>query len=189
MEKPDSSSMLQFRVGPKSFYQTNAEQAHALYLAAWKMADLKGSELVYDLYTGTGTIANFVAANAKKVIGLEYVDAAIGDAKINSQINKIPNTDFYAGDIKDLLDDDFLNNHGRPNVIITDPPRAGMHEDVCRMLLKAAPEKIVYVSCNPATQARDLKILSEKYTITDVQPVDMFPHTMHVENVVLLKRL
>jgi len=186
MNKPDGSGTLQFRVGPKSFYQTNAEQAHVLYLEAWRLADLKGDELVYDLYTGTGTIANFVAANAKKVIGLEYVAPAIEDAKINSQLNNISNTDFYAGDIKDLLDDEFLNKHGRPDVIITDPPRAGMHEDVCKMLLKAAPEKIVYVSCNPATQARDLKILSEKYEIRAVQPVDMFPHTMHVENVVLL---
>ena len=189
MTKPDDSGTLQFRVGPKSFYQTNAEQAHALYQESWKLADLKGHELVYDLYTGTGTIANFVAANAKKVIGLEYVSAAIDDAKINSQINNISNTDFYAGDIKDLLDDEFLNKHGRPDVIITDPPRAGMHEDVCKMLLKAAPEKIVYVSCNPATQARDLKMLSEKYTIIAVQPVDMFPHTMHVENIVLLHRV
>lgn len=189
MEKPDGSGMLQFRVGPKSFYQTNAEQAHALYIESWKLAGLKGHELVYDLYTGTGTIANFVAKHAKKVIGLEYVSAAIEDAKINSQINGITNTDFFAGDIKDLLDDSFLNKHGRPDVIITDPPRAGMHEDVCKMLLKAAPEKIVYVSCNPATQARDLKMLSEKYTIVAVQPVDMFPHTMHVENIVLLARI
>ncbi len=186
--RPDGKGTLQFRVGPKSFYQTNAEQAHELYKVAWQMAALKGDELVYDLYTGTGTIANFVAAQAKKVIGLEYVGAAIDDAKINSQINNISNTDFYAGDIKDLLDDNFLNTHGRPDVIITDPPRAGMHEDVCKMLLKAAPEKIVYISCNPATQARDLKMLSEKYEIMAVQPVDMFPHTMHVENVVLLIR-
>ncbi len=189
MAKPDGSGTLQFRVGPKSFYQTNAEQAYELYKITWQLADLKGDELVYDLYTGTGTIANFVAAQAKKVVGLEYVSAAIDDAKINSQINNIVNTDFYAGDIKDLLNDNFLNTHGRPDVIITDPPRAGMHEDVCKMLLKASPEKIVYVSCNPATQARDLKILSEKYEITAVQPVDMFPHTMHVENVVLLWRV
>ena len=188
MERPDGKGTLQFRVGPKSFYQTNAEQAHELYKVAWKLADLKGDELVYDLYTGTGTIANFVAAQAKKVIGLEYVPAAIDDAKVNSQINNITNTDFYAGDIKDLLNDSFLNTHGKPDVVITDPPRAGMHEDVCKMLLQAAPEKIVYVSCNPATQARDLKMLSEKYEITVVQPVDMFPHTMHVENVVLLTR-
>lgn len=189
MGRPDGKGTLQFRVGPKSFYQTNAEQAHELYKVAWQMADLKGDELVYDLYTGTGTIANFVAAQAKKVIGLEYVAPAIEDAKVNSQINNITNTDFYAGDIKDLLDDDFLNTHGKPDVIITDPPRAGMHEDVRKMLLKAAPEKIVYVSCNPATQARDLKILAEKYEIIAVQPVDMFPHTMHVENVVLLRKI
>ncbi len=188
MPKPDGSGILQFRVGPKSFYQTNSDQAFELYKVAWKMAELKGDELVYDLYTGTGTIANFVASQAKKVVGLEYVAAAIEDAKVNSQINNITNTDFYAGDIKDLLDDNFLNKHGRPDTVITDPPRAGMHEDVCKMLLKAAPKKIVYVSCNPATQARDLKILDEKYTIVAVQPVDMFPHTMHVENVVSLVR-
>jgi 23S rRNA (uracil1939-C5)-methyltransferase len=189
MEEPDGSKTLQFRVGPKSFYQTNAEQARELYKVAWQMADLKGHELVYDLYTGTGTIANFVAAYAKKVVGLEYVAPAIEDAKINSQINNINNTDFYAGDIKDLLDDNFLSIHGKPDVVITDPPRAGMHEDVCKMLLKADPEKIVYVSCNPATQARDLKMLSEKYAIIEVQAVDMFPHTMHVENVVLLRKI
>ena len=186
MPKPDGSGSLQFRVGPKSFYQTNSEQAFELYKIAWQMAELKGDELVYDLYTGTGTIANFVAANAKKVIGLEYVAAAIEDAHENSRINGITNTAFYSGDIKDLLDDKFLAEHGRPDTVITDPPRAGMHEDVCRMLLKAAPARIVYVSCNPATQARDLKILDEKYTVTAVQPVDMFPHTMHVENVVCL---
>ena len=183
---PNGSKTLQFRVGPKSFYQTNSDQAHELYKVAWQMAELKGDELVYDLYTGTGTIANFVAGQSKKVIGLEYVAAAIEDAKANSKLNTITNTEFFAGDIKDLLDDEFLNLHGRPDVIITDPPRAGMHEDVCKMLLKALPKRIVYVSCNPATQARDLKILSEKYTITDVQPVDMFPHTVHVENVVRL---
>lgn len=188
MPKPDGSGVLQFRVGPKSFYQTNSDQAFELYKIAWQMADLKGHELVYDLYTGTGTIANFVAGQAKKVVGLEYVAAAIEDAKVNAQINGITNTDFYAGDIKDLLDDAFLSRHGRPDTVITDPPRAGMHEDVCKMLLKAEPEKIVYVSCNPATQARDLKWLSEKYEISSVQPVDMFPHTMHVENVVRLDR-
>jgi 23S rRNA (uracil1939-C5)-methyltransferase len=186
MPKPDGSGSLQFRVGPKSFYQTNSEQAFELYKIAWQMAELKGDELVYDLYTGTGTIASFVAANAKKVIGLEYVAAAIEDANENSRINDITNTLFFSGDIKDLLDDNFLSKHGRPDTVITDPPRAGMHEDVCRMLLKAAPSKIVYVSCNPATQARDLQILAEKYTVSAVQPVDMFPHTMHVENVVLL---
>ena len=186
MLSPDGSKTLQFRVGPKSFYQTNSDQAFELYKVAAQMADLKGDELVYDLYTGTGTIANFVAGQSKKVIGLEYVAAAIEDAKANSKLNNITNTDFFAGDIKDLLDDEFLNQHGRPDVIITDPPRGGMHEDVCKMLLKALPNRIVYVSCNPATQARDLKILSEKYVITAVQPVDMFPHTVHVENVVRL---
>jgi 23S rRNA (uracil1939-C5)-methyltransferase len=185
---PEGPDTLKFRVGPKSFYQTNSEQAYELYKVAWQLAELKGNELVYDLYTGTGTIANFVAGYAKKVIGLEYVAPAIDDAKINSQLNNITNTDFYAGDIKDLLDDEFITKHGRPDVVITDPPRAGMHEDVCKMLLKAAPEKIVYVSCNPATQARDLKLLAEKYDIVAVQPVDMFPHTMHVENVVSLVR-
>jgi 23S rRNA (uracil1939-C5)-methyltransferase len=186
MPRPDGKGTLQFRVGPKSFYQTNSAQAYELYRIAWQMADLKGDELVYDLYTGTGTIANFVAGQSKKVVGLEYVAAAIEDAKVNSKINNISNTDFYAGDIKDLLDDSFLSQHGRPDTVITDPPRAGMHEDVTRMLLKASPKTIVYVSCNPATQARDLKILAEKYDITAVQPVDMFPHTMHVENVAKL---
>ena len=187
--KTGNEGTLQFRVGHKSFYQTNSDQAHELYKVAWELAELKGEELVYDLYTGTGTIANFVSGNAKKVIGLEYVADAIEDAKVNSQINKITNTEFFAGDIKDLLDDSFLNTHGRPDVIITDPPRAGMHEDVCKMILKAEPQRIVYVSCNPATQARDLKILSEKYEIIAIQPVDMFPHTMHVENVVSLRRI
>ncbi len=185
MQKPDSG-ILQFRVGPKSFYQTNSEQAFELYKVAWQMADLKGDELVYDLYTGTGTIANFVAGQSKKVVGLEYVAAAIDDAKVNSKINNITNTDFHAGDMKDLLNDNFLSQHGKPDTIITDPPRAGMHEDVTNMLLKAAPKRIVYVSCNAATQARDLKILSEKYDITAVQPVDMFPQTIHVENVARL---
>lgn len=187
MPSADEKSTLQFRVGPKSFYQTNSIQAHRLYKVAFDMARLQGHELVYDLYTGTGTIANFVASRAKKVIGLEYVAAAIEDAKVNSKLNNIGNTDFYAGDIKDLLDDGFLNRHGRPDTVITDPPRAGMHEDVTRMLLQGSPQRIVYVSCNPATQARDLKILSERYVIEEVQPVDMFPHTMHVENVVGMK--
>lgn len=182
-----SPEKLTFRVGPKSFYQTNSFQAYELYQIARDFAQLSGSELVYDLYTGTGTIANFVAAKAKKVIGLEYVEAAIEDAKVNSEINGISNTDFYAGDIKDLLNDAFLSKHGKPDVVITDPPRAGMHEDVVKMLLKAAPQKIVYVSCNPATQARDVALLDEKYTVKAVQPVDMFPHTHHVENVVLLE--
>lgn len=188
MPKPDGSGTLQFRVGPKSFYQTNSEQAFNLYKIAWQMADLKGDELVYDLYTGTGTIANFVAGHARKVVGLEYVAAAIEDAKVNSQINGISNTDFYSGDIKDLLDDEFVSQHGSPDVIITDPPRAGMHEDVCRMLLKVGAKRIIYVSCNPATQARDLKLLSDMYSISDIQPVDMFPQTIHVENVVRLDK-
>jgi 23S rRNA (uracil1939-C5)-methyltransferase len=187
MPKPDGSGSLEFRVGPKSFYQTNSDQAYELYRLAWQMAKIKKHELVYDLYTGTGTIANFVAGEAKKVVGLEYVADAIADAKTNSQINGIGNTDFYAGDMKDLLNESFLQQHGKPDVIITDPPRAGMHEDVTRMIVKAEPQRIVYVSCNAATQARDLKILTEKYTITGVQPVDMFPHTMHVENIVSLE--
>jgi 23S rRNA (uracil1939-C5)-methyltransferase len=186
MPKPDGSGFLEFRVGPKSFYQTNSDQAYELYRLAWQMAKLKPHELVYDLYTGTGTIANFVASYAKKVVGVEYVPDAIADAKSNSGINNIHNTDFYAGDLKDLLNDAFIHQHGKPDVIITDPPRAGMHEDVTRAIMKAAPQRIVYVSCNAATQARDLKILSEKYTIEEVQPVDMFPHTMHVENIVSL---
>lgn len=188
MTTPDGSGELAFRVGPKSFYQTNSEQAFHLYRLAAEMAHITKDELVYDLYTGTGTIANFVASQAKKVVGLEYVADAIADAKTNSEINQIDNTDFYAGDIKVLLNEDFLVKHGRPDVVITDPPRAGMHEDVCRMLLQAAPQRIVYVSCNSATQARDLKILSEAYDITAVQPVDMFPHTMHVENIASLTR-
>lgn len=188
MPRPDGSGLLRFQVGPKSFYQTNSDQAYQLYKVAWDMAGLTGNELVYDLYTGTGTIANFVASHAKQVVGLEYVAAAIEDAKVNSQINGISNTKFYAGDIKDLLDDSFLGVHGRPDTVITDPPRAGMHADVCEMLLKAEPAKIVYVSCNPATQARDLAILNRKYEIGAIQPVDMFPHTMHVENVVSLMR-
>lgn len=188
MPRPDGKGFLQYRVGPKSFYQTNSDQAYVLYQKAWEMAKIQPHELVFDLYTGTGTIANFVAGNAKKVIGLEYVKEAIEDAKLNSSLNNIDNTDFYAGDIKNLLNEDFLSTHGHPDVVITDPPRAGMHEDVTRMLLQAAPSRIVYVSCNAATQARDLQILSEKYDVTDVQPVDMFPHTTHVENIVSLTK-
>jgi 23S rRNA (uracil1939-C5)-methyltransferase len=188
MEKPDGTGTLQFRIGPKSFYQTNSEQAQALYKIASQMAGLTGHELVYDLYTGTGTIANFIAGQAKKVIGIEYVPAAIEDAKINSQLNGISNTEFHAGDLKDLLNESFLHQHGIPDTVITDPPRAGMHEAVTLQLLKAAPQRIVYVSCNAATQARDLKILTEKYEIKTVQPVDMFPQTTHVENVVRLDR-
>lgn len=179
---------LKFKVGPKSFYQTNTEQAYHLYSVAREFAALTGEELVYDLYTGTGTIANFVARNARKVIGIEYVPEAIDDARINSEINGISNTLFYAGDMKDILNDDFIARHGRPDVIITDPPRAGMHSDVVKTILRAAPRRIVYVSCNPSTQARDLADLDADYKVTAVQPVDMFPHTPHVENVVLLER-
>ena len=179
---------LRFMVGPKSFYQTNTEQAYHLYCVAREFAELTGSELVYDLYTGTGTIANFVARQARQVIGIEYVPEAIEDAKINSEINGIGNTIFYAGDMKDILTDEFITEHGRPDVIITDPPRAGMHPDVVKTILQAAPQRIVYVSCNPATQARDLHDLDADYCVTAIQPVDMFPHTPHVENVVLLKK-
>ena len=179
---------LKFKVGPKSFYQTNTEQAYHLYSIAREFAALTGNEMVYDLYTGTGTIANFVARKARKVIGIEYVPEAIEDAKINSEINCIDNTLFYAGDMKDILTDDFIAEHGRPDVIITDPPRAGMHPDVVKTILRAAPQRIVYVSCNPATQARDLHDLDVDYRVAAVQPVDMFPHTPHVENVVLLVR-
>lgn len=178
---------LKFKIGPKSFYQTNSEQAYELYKITRDFADLKGTELVYDLYTGTGTIANFIAKSAKSVIGIEYVEEAIEDAKINSEINHIDNTLFFAGDMKDILVDDFINQHGKPDVIITDPPRAGMHESVINVILNAEPKKIVYVSCNPATQARDLTLLDSKYEIKKIQPVDMFPHTHHVENVVLLE--
>lgn len=188
MPRPDGSGVLKFQVGPKSFYQTNSAQAYELYKVAWKMAGLRGDELVYDLYTGTGTIANFVAGQARQVVGLEYVAAAIEDAMVNSQLNGITNTKFYAGDIKNLLNNAFLDVHGHPDVIITDPPRAGMHEDVTKMLIQANPQKIVYVSCNAATQARDLAILNDKYEILAVQPVDMFPHTTHVENVVELRK-
>ena len=179
---------LKFKVGPKSFYQTNTEQAYHLYSVALEFAALTGNEMVYDLYTGTGTIANFVARKARKVIGIEYVPEAIEDAKINSEINGIDNTLFYAGDMKDILTDDFIAEHGRPDVIITDPPRAGMHPDVVKTILRAAPQRIVYVSCNPATQARDLHDLDVDYRVMAVQSVDMFPHTPHVENVVLLVR-
>ena len=179
---------LKFKVGPKSFYQTNTEQAYHLYCVARNFAALTGNEMVYDLYTGTGTIANFVARQARQVIGIEYVPEAIEDAKVNSEINGISNTLFYAGDMKDILTDDFIAEHGRPDVIITDPPRAGMHPDVVKTILNAAPQRIVYVSCNPATQARDLQDLDTQYKVVAVQPVDMFPHTPHVENVVLLER-
>ena len=179
---------LRFKVGPKSFYQTNTEQAYHLYSVARELAGLSGRELVYDLYTGTGTIANFVAKKARQVIGIEYVPEAIEDAKVNSELNGITNTLFYAGDMKDILTDEFIAVHGRPDVIITDPPRAGMHPDVVKTILRAAPRRIVYVSCNPATQARDLQDLDTAYHVAVVQPVDMFPHTPHVENVVLLEQ-
>lgn len=179
---------LKFKIGPKSFYQTNSKQAYELYKVARDYAGLTGEELVYDLYTGTGTIANFVARQAKKVVGIEYVEDAIEDAKENSKHNNIDNTLFFAGDMKDILTQDFINEHGRPDVIITDPPRAGMHDDVINVILFAEPKRIVYVSCNPATQARDLSLMDEKYKVIKVQPVDMFPHTHHVENVVLLEK-
>ncbi len=179
---------LKFKVGPKSFYQTNTDQAYILYKVARDFASLTGNELVYDLYTGTGTIANFVAKKAKRVIGIEYVEEAIEDAKVNSSINNINNTLFFAGDMKDILNKEFILKYGKPDVIITDPPRAGMHKDVIDTILFAMPERIVYVSCNPATQARDLQMLCQQYHVTKVQPVDMFPHTQHVENVVLLEK-
>lgn len=177
---------LKFRVGPKSFYQTNSRQAHRLYSVAREFARLTGDELVYDLYTGTGTIACFIAPKARHVVGIEYVPEAIEDAKINAAVNGLDNTEFYAGDMKNVLTADFIEAHSRPDVMIVDPPRAGMHEDVVKVILEASPRRIVYVSCNPATQARDLALLHEKYDIEAVQPVDMFPHTQHVENVVAL---
>lgn len=178
---------LKFKVGPKSFYQTNSKQAYELYKIAREFADLKGDELVYDLYTGAGTIANFVAKYAKEVVGVEYVPSAIEDAKINSEINGITNTKFYAGDMKDVLTAEFVAEHGKPDVVITDPPRAGMHADVVNRILEMEAPKVVYVSCNAATQARDLEMLSAKYEVARIKPVDMFPQTQHVENVVLLK--
>ena len=179
---------LKFKVGPKSFYQTNTDQAYELYKVARDFAGLTGNELVYDLYTGTGTIANFVSRKAKQVIGIEYVPEAIEDARVNSEINGITNTLFFAGDMKDILNKDFIEEYGRPDIIITDPPRAGMHQDVINTILFAEPKRIVYVSCNPATQARDLAALDEKYKVCAVRPVDMFPHTQHVENVVMLEK-
>lgn len=179
---------LKFKISPKSFYQTNSEQAYQLYKIALQFAGLTGSETVYDLYTGTGTIANFISRKAKKVIGIEYVPEAIADANENASINQITNTNFFTGDIKDMLTPEFVRKNGLPDVVITDPPRAGMHADVIRAIIDISPRKIVYVSCNPATQARDISILDEKYKTTKVQPVDMFPHTHHVENVVLLER-
>ena len=179
---------LRFKIGPKSFYQTNTKQAYKLYSVTREFAALTGNEVVYDLYTGTGTIAQFVSRQASKVIGIEYVPEAIEDAKLNAKNNNITNCDFYAGDMKDILNREFIEKHGRPEVIITDPPRAGMHEDVVNTILFANPDRIVYVSCNPATQARDLQLLDAQYRVEHIQPVDMFPHTQHVENVVLLVR-
>ena len=179
---------LQFKVGPKSFYQTNSEQAYELYKVTRDFAELKDTDVLYDLYTGTGTIANFCARRAKRVVGVEYVPEAIEDAVINSKLNNIENTVFYAGDMKDVLSDEFVERNGRPDVIILDPPRAGVDERVLEVIKRAAPERMVYVSCNPSTQARDLAILSDMYEILAVQPVDMFPHTHHVENVVKLRK-
>ena len=180
---------LQFRIGPKSFYQTNSEQAYNLYKVARDFARLSGNENVYDLYTGTGTIANFVARDAKMVTGIEFIPEAIEDAKLNSRVNNIDNTRFFAGDIKDILTVEFMEKNGRPDVVILDPPRAGVHQKVIDALLLAQPQRIVYVSCNPATQARDVELLSERYKVTTMQPVDMFPHTYHVENVALLEKI
>lgn len=179
---------LKFKIGPKSFYQTNSEQAYELYSVVRRFANLKGDELVYDLYTGTGTIANFLAKKCAKVIGIEYVSEAIEDAKTNAQLNGLTNTLFFAGDMKDVLNTDFIAEHGTPDVVITDPPRAGMHDDVIKTLLFIMPRRIVYVSCNPATQARDISQLDEQYKVVAIQPVDMFPHTHHVENVLLLEK-
>ena len=179
---------LRFKVGPKSFYQTNSAQAYELYKVARDFADLRPGDVLYDLYTGTGTIANFCAARCARVVGVEYVPEAIADAKVNSELNGIENTVFYAGDMKAVLDDGFVAANGRPDVIILDPPRAGVDEPVIEVILRAAPERIVYVSCNPATQARDLQLMDAAYRVEAVQPVDMFPHTHHVENVVKLVR-
>jgi 23S rRNA (uracil1939-C5)-methyltransferase len=180
---------LKFKIGPKSFYQTNSKQAYELYKVAREFAQLKGDEVVYDLYTGTGTIAQFVSKKAKKVIGVEYVPEAIVDAKENAGLNSISNCSFFAGDMKEVLSDDFVREHGRPDVVITDPPRVGMDEKVVRKLLEIAPQRIVYVSCNPSSQARDLAILAEKYAVTKMQAVDMFPQTLHIENVALLEKI
>lgn len=180
---------LRFRIGPKSFYQTNTLQSVKLYKIAKEFAGLTGNEVVYDLYTGTGTIANFVADSARKVVGIEYIDDAVKDAVINSEINNISNTKFFSGDIRSVLNDRFFDENGRPDVVITDPPRAGMHEDVVKAIVSASPARIVYISCNPATQARDIALLHDNYRVLRVQPVDMFPHSHHVENVVLLEKI
>ena len=178
---------LKFSINAKSFYQTNSEQAFNLYKITRDFAGLTGNELVYDLYTGTGTIAQFVSRFAKKVIGVEAIPEAIADAKENAKRNNITNCEFFVGDMKNVFNENFIAQHGKPDVIITDPPRDGMHKDVVEQILRIEPQKIVYVSCNSATQARDLAILDEKYKVTRVRPVDMFPQTHHVENVVLLE--
>jgi 23S rRNA (uracil1939-C5)-methyltransferase len=178
---------LKFRIGPKSFYQTNTKQSLRLYNVAKEFARLTGKEVVYDLYTGAGTIANFISDSVLKVIGIEYINEAVRDAAINSEINNIKNTLFFAGDIRSLLNEQFIAANGIPDVIITDPPRAGMHEDVVRQIISASPRKVIYISCNPSTQARDIGLMSEYYMVTGIQPVDMFPHTHHVENVILLE--
>jgi 23S rRNA (uracil1939-C5)-methyltransferase len=179
---------LEFRISPKSFYQTNAEQAYELYKLVREFAEFKKSEIVYDLYTGTGTIANFIARQVKKVVGLEYVSEAVRDAKINSELNKITNTGFHEGDIAKIFNEDFLEEHGSPDVIITDPPRAGMHKEVIASIMNTSARRIIYVSCNPATQARDIELLKDSYQLIKSQAVDMFPHTHHIENIVVLDR-
>jgi 23S rRNA (uracil1939-C5)-methyltransferase len=184
----NKETKLKFKIGPISFYQTNPEQAYELYKIAGNFAGLKANEIVYDLYTGTGTIANFIAGSVKKVVGIEYIQSAINDAKENSKNNKIYNTEFFAGDIVKILNENFIVSNGMPDIIITDPPRTGMHEKVIKELINISPEKIVYISCNPATQARDIALMDNNYFVEKIQPVDMFPHTHHVENVVLLKK-
>jgi 23S rRNA (uracil1939-C5)-methyltransferase len=177
---------LRFKIGPVSFYQTNPIQAYQLYKTVFDLAEFQGTETVYDLYTGTGTIANFIAGAVKNVVGIEYIDSAIDDAHQNSVSNNILNTNYFAGDMVKVLNEDFVHTNGRPDIIITDPPRSGMHDKVIKQMMEIAPEKIIYVSCNPATQARDIALMDEFYEVTAVQPVDMFPHTHHVENVALL---
>jgi 23S rRNA (uracil1939-C5)-methyltransferase len=177
---------LKFKLGPKSFFQTNSHQAKQLYGLVKEYAGLKGNEVVYDLYTGTGTIANYVAGDAKSVVGVESVSEAVEDARVNAELNQIDNAAFVTGDMKDILNGSFISTYGKPDVLITDPPRAGMHKNVIKNILEASPRRIVYVSCNPATQSRDINLLSEKYSVDFIQPVDMFPHTYHVENIALL---
>ena len=187
MKRPDGNGEIDFRISPKSFFQTNSQQAEHLYRLVWDLAKLGGNELVYDLYTGTGTIACYVAPGAREVIGIEYVEDAVKDAHLNADLNGFGHLHFYAGDMKDILSDELIAKHGKPDLVITDPPRAGMHKDVCTQLLRLNSRKIIYISCNPATQARDIELLSERYRVTVVQPVDMFPHTPHVENIVVLE--